>query len=186
MNKRHSDLTAWGLEHVKIGQNDTVLDVGCGGGRTVQRLAAMAGHGKVHGVDYATASVEASRKLNAAAIASGQVDIQQAPVSSLPFPDGAMDVVTAVETHYYWRSKPHAMREILRVLKPGGRLLIIAEAYRGRKFNLVFGMGMKLIGGAYLSPGEHRELFVEAGYTEAEVFLEPAKGWICATGKKQP
>jgi hypothetical protein len=78
------------------------------------------------------------------------------------------------------------MREILRVLKPGGSVLILAEAYRGRRFNLLYQLAMKLIGGAYLSPDEHRDLFVKAGYADTQVFLEPAQGWICVTGRKPP
>src|SRR5437773_9585501 len=70
MNRSHSDLTSWGLEHVQVGKHDAVLDVGCGGGRTVQRLAEIADLGKVHGVDYAEASVAASRGFNRGAVES--------------------------------------------------------------------------------------------------------------------
>ncbi|HEY6345551.1 MAG TPA: class I SAM-dependent methyltransferase, partial [Bryobacteraceae bacterium] len=161
-----------------------VLDVGCGGGRTVQRLATLADLGKVHGVDYAEASVAASRGFNKAAVESGRVEIQRATVSRLPFANDVFDLVTAVETHYYWPDRLRDMREIYRVLKPGGSLVIIAEAYRGRRFDWLWQFAMKLIGGAYLTPDEHRDLFAKAGYAEAQVFLEPAKGWMCATGRK--
>ncbi len=184
MNRSHSGLTSWGLEHVQVGKRDTVLDVGCGGGRTVQKLANMADLGKVHGVDYAEASVAASRGFNRAAVESGRVEIQRATVSRLPFSNDVFDLVTAVETHYYWPDRTGDMREIYRVLKPGGLVLIIAEAYRGHRFDVLYQFGMKLIGGAYLSPEDHRDLFVEAGYADVEVFLEPAKGWICATSRK--
>src|SRR5215831_21409000 len=50
MNRTHSALTDWGLEHVAIEPDFTILDVGCGGGRTIQRLAAMASAGSVSGV----------------------------------------------------------------------------------------------------------------------------------------
>jgi len=49
MNRHHSKLTDWGLSHVEIEKTDTILDVGCGGGRTISKLAAMASDGKVHG-----------------------------------------------------------------------------------------------------------------------------------------
>ncbi len=65
MNKSHSALTDWGLTHIQIGKGFTILDVGCGGGRTIQKMAAMATEGKVFGVDYADGSIAASRALNA-------------------------------------------------------------------------------------------------------------------------
>jgi SAM-dependent methyltransferase len=184
MNRSHSGLTSWGLEHSQVGKRDTVLDVGCGGGRTVQRLAEIADLGKVHGVDYAEASVAAAHGFNRAAVESGRVEIQRATVSRLPFPNDMFDLVTAVETHYYWPDRPADMREIYRVLKPGGSVLILAEAYRGGRFDLLSQFGMKLIGGAYLSPDDHRDLFAKAGYADVQVLLATTKGWICATGRK--
>ena len=184
MNRSHSDLTAWGLEHVKIGSRDTVLDVGCGGGRTVHRLASLANLGKAHGVDYSEASVAVSRGLNKVAIEAGRVAIQKASVSQLPFPNDQFDLVTAVETHYYWPDRPADLREIHRVLKPGGRLLIIAETYRGSRFDMLQRSAMKLIGGSHLSADEHRELLAQAGYADVQVFFEPKKGWICVSGRK--
>ena len=78
MNAKHSRLTDWGLSHVSVGERDTILDVGCGGGRTVGKLAARAPQGKVYGLDYSEASVAASRRTNARAIAASRVEIQQA------------------------------------------------------------------------------------------------------------
>lgn len=53
MNRRHSRLTDWGLSHLTIGEDDAILDVGCGGGRTVAKLAGLAPRGTVYGIDYA-------------------------------------------------------------------------------------------------------------------------------------
>ena len=50
MNISHSGLTDWGLQHVVIEKRFT-MDVGCGGGKTVDKLAAMASDGKVYGID---------------------------------------------------------------------------------------------------------------------------------------
>src|ERR1700690_3501039 len=96
MNRGHAELTAWGLEHVSVQSRDTILDVGCGGGVTVARLAAMAPEGKTYGVDYSEESVAASRKENQVRIAECQVEILLGSVSHLPFPDRMFDLVTAV------------------------------------------------------------------------------------------
>jgi SAM-dependent methyltransferase len=91
MNARHSRVTDWGLSHVTIGDAFTILDVGCGGGRTIQKLAASASHGSVCGIDYSLASVTVARTVNAALIGSGRVDIREGSVSALPYGDGTFE-----------------------------------------------------------------------------------------------
>jgi len=172
------------MKHVQINKHFTILDVGCGGGRTIQKLAAMATEGKVSGIDYAQGSVAASRGKNARLIQAGRVEIQQASVSQLPFPDNKFDLVTAVETQYYWPDLVNDMREILRVLKPGGRLVIIAENYKGGRFDKVLGVAMRLLRSTRLGLDEHRELFSTAGYVDVQLFEEQNKGWFCGIGQK--
>ena len=184
MNHSHAQLISWGLTHINVKSIDAVLDVGCGGGRTVYSIARLANLGTVHGVDYSSASVAASRALNQVGIEAGKVVIQNAAVSQLPFPNEVFDLVTAVETHYYWPDLPNDMREIRRVLKPGGTLLILAEAYRTVGSTSINQLAMKPLGGAVLTPDDHRDLFVTAGYTDVNVVLDAAKGWICVTGRK--
>lgn len=184
MNMSHSGVTDWGLGHVGVGEEFTILDVGCGGGRTIEKLAAMASHGKVYGVDYAKGSVAASRGRNAQLIQARRVEIAEGSVSRLPFPADNFDLVTAVETQYYWPDLVGDMREILRVLKPGGTLVVIAESYGKGKYDAVQGPVMKLLRSANLSVEEHRELFAKAGYTEIHTFDERTKGWFCGVGRK--
>lgn len=184
MNRSHAALTEWGLEHVAIDPRATILDVGCGGGAAVRRLASIAVDGKVFGVDYAPASVATARRTNGARIAAGQVDIQLASVSALPFPADTFSVVTAVETHYYWPNLRENLHEILRVLEPGGTVVLIAEAYRGRRDDWLYRPAMRLLGGAYLSKSEHCEVLAAAGFADVSVFENRAKGWICVRGTK--
>ena len=186
MNVSHSKLTDWGLERVSIESRYTILDVGCGGGRTVNKLAAIATEGKVYGVDYSDESVAATKRVNAHWIKLGRVEARHGSVSQLPFPDGIFDLITAVETHFWWPNLPSDMREVFRVLKPGGTLIVIAEVYKGANTTVsrlaekyASRTGMKL-----LSVEEHRELFINAGYAEVQVIEERKKGWICGIGRR--
>lgn len=185
MNRSHRAVTRWGFERVVIGEESTILDVGCGGGKTIQMLAGLATRGTVYGVDYSRQSVAASRRLNAQGIREGRVDILQGSVSRLPFPDATFDVVSAVETHYYWPSPVDDMREVLRVLKPGGRFLVIAETYKGRSFDFVYRPTMKLLRATYLTVEEHRVLLSSAGFAEVSVSERRDKGWLAAVGTRR-
>ena len=186
MNSGHSAVTDWGLAQTTIEKHYIVLDVGCGGGRTIDKLAATATQGKVYGIDFSEASVAVSARTNARWIEMGRVELRLGSVSQLPFADGLFDLVTAVETHFWWPSLATDMREVFRVVKPGGRLIIIAEVYKGANTTVAklaekyaSRSGMKL-----LSVDEHRELFSDAGYSDVRIIEERDKGWICGIGKK--
>ena len=185
MNLSHSALADWGLTHVDIEKGFTILDVGCGGGRTVQKLAEAATQGRVYGVDFAAGSVAASRSTNAQLIKAGRVEIRQASVSSLPFPDNYFDLATAVETHYYWPDPVKDFQEILRVLKPDGTFLIIAESYDRRNRNRKLQrLEREILKFRQLSVDEHRELFSGAGFSDIKIHEDANKGWLCGTGRK--
>jgi SAM-dependent methyltransferase len=184
MNMSHSGVTDWGLRHVLIESNLSILEVGCGGGRTIEKLAALAAKGTVYSVDYAAGSVAGSSAKNARLIQAGRVEIARASVSQLPFAAEKFDLVTAVETQYYWPDLVNDMREVLRVLKPGGTLIVIAESYRKGANDWFHGPAMKLVRSANLSVAEQRELFAAAGFTNVQISEERAKGWICGVGKK--
>lgn len=203
MNLGHSKLTDWGLAHTSVEEHYIILDVGCGGGRTVNKLADAAAQGKVYGIDFSEESVAASKRTNASWIDMGRVEINHGSVSQLPYSNAMFDLVTAVDTHIWWPNLPGDMREIFRVLKPGGRLIVTAEVYKGsttrvskllaagsairRRFEprslgsekYSGKTGMKL-----LSVDDHRELFTTTGYSDVQVIEERTKGWICAVGKK--
>jgi ubiquinone/menaquinone biosynthesis C-methylase UbiE len=186
MNSRHSKVTDWGLSQIAIKPTDTILDVGCGGGKTISKLAIMASEGKVCGVDYSDLCVGMARKLNALLIDKDRVEICEGSVSELPFKADSFDLVTAVETHFWWPDLSLGMREIRRVLKPGGTLIIIAEVYKGATTGTAKLLekyapktGLKL-----LSVVEHRDLFETAGFGNIQIVEEPRKGWICGIGRK--
>jgi ubiquinone/menaquinone biosynthesis C-methylase UbiE len=187
MNRRHSKLTDWGLQHIPVGSRDIILDVGCGGGRTVQKLAAIAREGRVYGIDHSDASMAVATKTNRRGIETGRVEIRPGSVSHLPFADQTFDLVTAVETHYYWPDLRADVREVLRVLKPGAWLIVIAEAYRGGKYDQRLRRFAELLNSAhlaYLTVDELRALLADAGYSEVQVFEDYEKGWVCAAGRR--
>ena len=162
------------------------MDVGCGGGRTVSKLAAIATEGKVYGIDHSAESVAMAARTNRRWIDSGRVEIREASVSRLPFSDDVFDVVTAVETHFWWPALATDLREVLRVMKPGGRLIVIAEVYKGAPAfaSKAVERYSEKTGMALLSVEEHRAMLTDAGYSDVQIRTEPGKGWICCMGAR--
>jgi len=183
MNFGHSGLTRWGLTKVEIRENETVLDIGCGGGRALERLASLASLGKVVGIDYSEDSVTVARKRNQRLIATGRVEVLHGSVSSMPFPDATFDCVSAVESYYFWPDIAADLAEVRRVMKPSGQMVIIAGMYRGSRFDK---RNMRLIragGMRCFSVQEFEETLQDAGFSAVAVSVEPRKGWVCVVSE---
>ena len=183
MNQRHSAVTDWGLRQVQIGEQRAIIDIGCGGGRTLAKLAARAPTARIVGVDLAAGSVAESRVYNAALIAAGRVEVIEASVSQLPIPDGQFDLATAVETHYYWPDLVANLAEIRRVLRSGAPLVLIAETYRDMRLGWVVALTMAPLRASVLTVEEHLRRLADAGFNDIRVTTDRGRGWICVVAR---
>jgi SAM-dependent methyltransferase len=100
-------------------------------------------------------------------------------VERLPLPDHSFDLAVAIETHYYWPNLVGGLREVRRVLHPGGRLLLIAESCRGARFGWLHRLAMAPLRARVLSEDEYQQPLTEAGYAEVRVVTHPRHGWVC-------
>ena len=184
MNISHAPMTDWGLGHISIGKSDTILDVGCGGGGTIRKLTTIASEGVIYGIDYSEESTRISTRTNRESIEAGRVEIRQGAVSSLPYPDALFDLVTAIESHYFWPNLVNDMKEVLRVLKPGGTLALMGGEYRGGRYDQRNERWVELGNMAYHSIDEFDRLFRRVGFTEVHMHEEADKGWMCGIGRR--
>lgn len=110
------------MDALGIGQGDHVLDIGCGHGRSLTELAARAPRGHIVGVDPSELMVGIAKQRNRPLIEADRVGVVLSGVESLPFPDDVFDKAQCVHVLYFWKDIEASLREIARVLKPGGRL----------------------------------------------------------------
>ena len=120
------------LAHLKAG--DSVLDVGCGTGTlAIVSKRRVGPTGTVHGIDASPEMIaRAGEKAKKAGV---EVFFKQGVVEALPFPDAHFDAVlsTLMLHHLPRKLREQCAREVRRVLKPGGRVLVVDFRESGRK-----------------------------------------------------
>lgn len=185
MNKSHENMAQWGVSHFDIKEDDLILDIGCGGGRNLERFATQITTGKVVGLDYSEVSVEKSIKLNKKSVDEGKVEVIQGSVSEMPFEDNTFDIITGFETIYFWPDFINDLKEVNRVLKKEGLLFFCNEAvYREGEMDkyddLVELLDMKIYSEDVL-----KESLQKTGFKDFEAYTDDENDWICIIAKKE-
>jgi SAM-dependent methyltransferase len=130
------------VEYAQVRAGTNVLDVGCGTG--VVAVTAAGVGARVRGLDLSPVLLEDARR-NAALIGA-EIDFVEGDVEAMPYADASFDVVLSQFGHMFAPRPEVALAEMLRVLKPGGRIAFSTwppELLVGRMFALI---------GKYLPP----------------------------------
>jgi ubiquinone/menaquinone biosynthesis C-methylase UbiE len=175
-----------------------LLDAGCGPGHLAIAIAGRFPQAKVSGVDNNNDMIAAALR-NRARFPAGNVDFRLGDVHLLPCEDGSFDLVVSTLSLHHWRNAGRALGEIFRVLKPGGRLLLMDLRRDGSRcfYYLLILMqrfavpaSIRRINGpvgsfyASYTIAEVKRLLDSIPFQNAEV--EPAFGWMFARAQKAP
>ncbi len=153
-----------------IREGDYVLDLGSGSGTDSLIASRSVGpRGKVYGLDL-TAAMREKLEINARKAKAGNVIVLAGNVEQIPLPDGAVDVVTSNGVLNLVWDKPRAIREIFRVLRPGGRIQIADIALHKSVSNKMRHdpkLWAECVVGA-VEEHEYLKLFRQAGFRDVE------------------
>lgn len=122
MARTSSRMIDWMLELVPLQAGRRVIEVGFGPGVGVERAARMGAF--VAGVDPSPAMLAMAGRRNRAAVAAGRVELRLGSAEAVPYGDAAFDVAVATNTLQLWSDPGRGLRELHRVLRPGGRIAI--------------------------------------------------------------
>ncbi|HEY2630966.1 MAG TPA: methyltransferase domain-containing protein [Solirubrobacteraceae bacterium] len=108
------------IERLNLPAGAHILDAGCGSGRNMVELAH---HGEVTGIELSETSVQIARKRNAGEVVEGSL-------MDMPFEDATFDLSVSLDVIEHLEDDVGALRELRRVTKPGGALLVTVPAYQ--------------------------------------------------------
>lgn len=179
--KQHAALPEWVFAEFQIKDDAHVLDVGCGGGANVARMLEMCPNGTVTGMDYSTLSLEETKDYNYRAFVDKKCFIVGGNAVQMPRAKELYDVVTAFETVYFWPTLEQGVREMFRVLKPGGTCLIANEMDgldpEYKKLESYVGMLVYNI-------DEISDMLAKVGFTNIKSRHDEERHFICLTASK--
>jgi ubiquinone/menaquinone biosynthesis C-methylase UbiE len=174
LNRANRTFVRAAVEAVDLTPGAAAADLGFGGGVGVRMLLDAVGHtGRVYGVDVSRTMLERARVRFADEWAAGRLELIEGSLLDLPLVEDSVDAVITVNTFYFLEDPRPALREIARVLRPGGRAVIgIGDPDEMARFpvtahgfhlrpvaELVAAMTSAGLGGAHarpLAPGKRR------------------------------
>jgi ubiquinone/menaquinone biosynthesis C-methylase UbiE len=148
---------------------DRILEVGFGHGSTLAAVAALAPRAALAGIDLSADAMRfAAHRLGD--VADGWIDLRAGDAAHLPWVDASFDKAFSVHTIYFWADALQNLRELFRVLRPGGRLVV---GFRERSPAAIAAFPESVY--RFYSTDELRALLEAAGFEEVHV-TEGGKG----------
>lgn len=122
MNQSNAKLTQMMYDNLNVDAYAHVLEIGFANGRLLDHLLPRVA--RVSGIDISEDMLREASIVQSDAIASGKLDLQLASTATIPFADDTFDAICTGNTLYFWKDPASEIKEVYRVLKPGGRLIL--------------------------------------------------------------
>lgn len=165
----------WAVSLLDIQPSDHLLEIGFGPGLAIQQIALSATTGFVAGVDQSEVMLRQASKRNAEAIQAKRVELKQGSVANLPYPDQSFDKAIVINSLHHWTDAQAGLREIERVLKPKGLLVLVEQPRSSATEAAITDLGNALM-----------SQLVDAGFCESHFVAKAMKpaATVAALGRK--
>jgi ubiquinone/menaquinone biosynthesis C-methylase UbiE len=124
MNRTNANMNKTTVQLLEIKPTDRVLEIGFGGGAALDEMAKLVESGLLAGVDVSDAMLKRGSKRFRRFISQGKMELKKSSSAKIPYEDGFFDKACAVNCIYFWPNPVADLKEIRRVLKQNGVLII--------------------------------------------------------------
>jgi len=167
MENHHISIAEQTIARMDLAPGQRVLDLGCGAGWATRMLAKAVegGEGMAVGIDISDAMIARARA------ASRELDNVMFTVSAadeIPWRDDYFNKVLSIESFYYYPDQQRVLRELHRVMAPGGTLFILINLYKENPYSLRWVDGLAVPVHAR-SENEYEEMLRDNGFIHTEI-----------------
>ena len=165
----------WIISLLDVQRDNRILEVGFGPGVVIQSLATKAQEGFIAGIDASPLMVQQASKLNAQTIRNGRLHLQQGSALALPYEDASFSTALTINSVQIWPDSLAGVKEMQRVLKPGGLIALALQPVWVREDSKVRKIGADLV-----------TLLDKTGFRQTRLEFKPMKpmACVCALGIK--
>jgi len=125
------DRNTWAVSLLDVQSHHRILEIGFGPGLAIEVAARKAVVGMVAGIDHSEVMVKQASRRNSAAIREGRVNLRLGDPALIPFENGFFNSVLTVNAFHMWENQAKGLSEVLRVLKPDGKIVIVEQPVSG-------------------------------------------------------
>ena len=121
MNITNSFLYDFTIKVMQLKDNESILEIGFGNGKFFDKLFSTANDLKISGLDFSPEMVKVATDNNLSTSNAGKLTLRFGSSDKIPFPDYSFDTIFCINVIYFWEQPADHLKEIYRVLKPGGK-----------------------------------------------------------------
>ena len=161
----HKDFYKNTAKVLNLKDEDKYLEIGFGSGLFIKKYASHAA--RIAGLDYSEEMVNLASDINKDLIKSGKAEFKQGNASSLPWKNDEFSAVVGIETFFFWNEPLMSLKEVYRVLAPGGRVVI--EMAYNKEDGLDHTKHVKEMNLKLYTANEMTKMLNEAGFSDVVV-----------------